>query len=260
MHRSLILASCVAAVALGICSCGGSDNTASGRVRIFYAYGTDGGTGQPIDVYPSVPQEFTSNTQPAGTKPLIAGLAYGQMSDYVTVFKRPNQTGQLSFYRAGKSDDANCIFGCTPPSAFVPGDQATIFVYGTTDTMGTWSTSFRTVYEHGKREMPGPDAGFGLVVGESLADATFGAIGWDVTGGPQPECLPLIDGSSNINGGHAFDFSPPSAPVTVFNGNCNQLNFITGPTNVPVTLGGRTYAIAYGYTPSTIIIGNAAIP
>ncbi len=250
-----------AAIGVGLCRCGSTNNNVpSGKVRIFHGYATDAGPGPTVDVYPSVPVEFTSNTQPAGTKPLIAGLAYGQMSDYVTVFSRPNQPGQLSYYNTGKSDDADCIWGCTPPSGFKAGDQGTIFIEQTVDISGTASVSFGTVKEHGSMELPAPSAGDGLVVGVSLLEALgFPTTGW-LAGGNGPSCLTNVGG---INGGEGFNFAPPSAALTFHNANlggCTAADQVAGPTSIPVTAGGWTYAIAYGYAPSTLSIASAPIP
>ena len=247
------------ALAVG-CSGGGTNQTPSGRVRVMnlYAIG-DGGVGPTLDIYPSLENVFDNSPQPSGAKPLIAGLAFGQVSDYVTVFARPGNQGQLSYYRAGTRDAAGCLFGCTPPSGFKAGDQATVIVDSMKDSRDVVGAGFLTSYEHGSTEMPAPDAGLGMIIGMSAAATwTVTFVEWS-TGGT---CLRNSIDSQTFNGGVGFELAPGTIQLQAWETatfTCTTTH-LAGPTAVTVAAGARQYAIVYGSSKTDMRILAVPIP
>ena len=143
---------CFSLVVLEACGAPGQGMPA-GKIRVLNLFTPDGGTGPSVDVYASPPKP--SGTIDPRAEPLIAGLSYGKMSDYIAPLSNEN-VGPLSFFSAGQKTPSAWYPGDPLPGKFKTDDQAVILLHNCPDATGTPKVCFKTLFEGGATEQMNP--------------------------------------------------------------------------------------------------------
>ncbi|HUO48412.1 MAG TPA: hypothetical protein VMU09_06225 [Acidimicrobiales bacterium] len=249
------------------------------KIRVANFYASGGEPSGPIDLYD------TPRPCP-GDKPLIAGLAYGQLSSYVSP-RSDADYGNLYVFPAGSQVHAAPVIGMQggtniSNAGWKKGDRQTV-VIGVDNSTGTPTTSFQTIDESGNESGSPPILtsvpsgqgllvvnAFGVVHTNSDPDADLsidGACPSPVdpsTGQPTSSDLPgnVIAGLQNFlvaPGSHTLGFVNEPAPGQAFTQAQCAAASPASTTSVPVSAASTQLVLLYGPSQQSVKFLTASI-